>query len=512
MKKLFLFLITLIFTAGAYAQSGTIMLSNDAQSAGRGGTSIGVFNSYELMMSNPAGLSFIKNSSVNINLSVMRSQTYFKNTLNDTYGKTNYNPLPDLGYVHAAKKNSRWSWGIGAFTQGGMGADFSLKNELYRAQTFALNSSNNTYYPVKGAYEPQTYHSKFALMEFGPSLAYKISDKFSVGISVHMVYSMMEFQMPFGMNPSIMAGEAMPGMTFGQMFAASPSQGGFGYNEVIASANMDHLNTISWTGKIGFAYKASKKLSFGLNLNLPVNLNFKNGKATMDMSAQFNDAFGRAIAGFYQNPSNQGVSLNDAMAAVTTNFSQMGIDVTKGFASNYDLNLNMKMPLSIGFGMAYQTTSKLNLALDVIWTNWANAFDKMEMTLSNGTNSNINTMLGASGFTYNFPLNWKNTVTIKVGGEYQFTKRFAFRAGYAYNNNPVPSSTLFPIFPAIVENHLTVGGSYLIGKKLTINAAVEGALFNKQNASDPSAIQSEFSGSTSGLKTIIGHISFSYKL
>ena len=112
----------------------------------------------------------------------------------------------------------------------------------------------------------------------------------------------------------------------------------------------------------------------------------------------------------------------------------------------------------------------------------------------------------------NKSLNWKNTVTLKVGGEYQFTNRFALRAGYDYNNNPVPASTLFPIFPAIVENHITFGGSYLIGKRFTINAAVEGALFNKQTATNPSAIQSEFSGSTSGLKTMLGHISFSYKL
>lgn len=496
MKKLFLFFITFIFTAGAYAQSGTIMLSNDAQSAGRGGTSIGVFNSYELMMSNPAGLSFVKNSSVDINLSVMRSQTYFKNTLNDTYGKTNYNPLPDLGYVHASKKNSKWAWGIGAFTQGGMGADFDLKNALY--------------IDTQGNYVAQKYHSKFAMMEFGPSVAYKISDKFSVGISAHLVYSMMEFQMPFGMNPAVMAGEAMPGMTFGQMFAASPAQGGFGYNEVIASANMTNLNVISWTGKLGFAYKPNDKWSLGLNFSLPTTLNFKNGKASMDMTAQLNDAFGKAVQGYMaQNP---GSTSSAAMAAVTSEFSAMGINVSQGVIGTYDLNLKIKMPLSIGYGMSFQATSKLNLAMDFIWANWANAFDKMEMTLSNGTNTNINTMLGASGFTYNFPLNWKNTVTIKIGGEYQFTKRFTFRAGYAYNNNPVPSSTLFPIFPAIVENHLTIGGSYLIGKRFTVNAAVEGALFNKQTASDPSAIQSEFSGSTNGLKTIIGHISFSYKL
>jgi len=179
---------------------------------------------------------------------------------------------------------------------------------------------------------------------------------------------------------------------------------------------------------------------------LPTELNFKDGKASMDMTAQFNDAFGKAVQGYMaQNP---GSTSSEAMTAVSSQFDAMGINVNQGVAGNYNLNLKMKMPLSIGYGMSFQATSKLKLAMDIIWTNWANAFDKMEMKLSKGTNTNINTMLGAPGFTFNFPLNWEDNVTVKIGGEYLFTNRFTFRAGYAYNNNPVPSSTLFPIFPA----------------------------------------------------------------
>lgn len=511
MNRFFLFITAFIFSVGAFAQSGAIMISNDAQSGGRAGTSIGVFNSYELMMSNPAGLAFVKNASINVGVSLMQSNLHFKNTLNDKDGETGYYPMPNMGYVHnSSKSDSKWTWGVGVFTKGGMGADFSLKNELFRSQTFELNSSNNTYYPLKGEYELQDYHSKFAIMEFGPSVAYKISEKFAIGASVQAVYSLMEFQMPFAMDPSIMNGEAMPGLTFGQLFSMDPSHGGFGYEEVVASADMSDLNTISWTGKIGFAYKPNSKLSIGLNFSLPTSLNFKKGKATMDMTKQFDDAMGRAVYGFYQDPTNNGVPLENALQGIGGNFAQMGIDLSKGVQGEYDLDLEMKMPMSIGCGMSYVATPKLNVSFDVIWTNWSNAFDKMTMTMTNGTNSNINTMIGSSDFVFEFPLKWEDNITLKLGGEYICTDQFTFRMGYAYNSNPTPESTVFPIFPAIVQHHITMGASYKISEKFLLNVAVEKGLNNSLTASNPSDVQSEFSGSTSELETLIGHLSLSY--
>lgn len=514
MKKVPLLLLALLVSAAAFAQSGTIMLSNDARSAGRAGASIGVFNgSSELMMSNPAGLAFAEESSLGINLSLMQSKTHFMNSLNDLDGKTNYSPMPDLGYIHkSSRADSKLTWGIGLFTQGGMGADFKLKNELYRNQTFDLNPENNTYYPVKGDYLLQEYHSKFAVMYFGPSLAFKLNDKFSLGVSANLVYSMMEFKMPFGMDPMIMTGQPMEGLTFGQLFSMDPAQGGFGYTEVIASADMSNLSTISYTGKIGLAFKPDDKLSFGLAFNLPVALNFKNGKAAMDMSKQFEDAMGRAIYGFYQHPETQGVSLEQAMQAVGQSFGQMGIDLTQGVQGEYDLDLKMKMPMSIGYGMSYQACEKLSLALDAVWTNWAGAFNNMEMTLSNGTNANINTMMGGSGFSYKFPLKWENNVTLKVGGDYKMSDLFTLRLGYAYNTNPTPASTVFAIFPAIVQNHLALGGTFKLAEKIALNLAVETALKSSLTATDPSLVQSEFSGSTSELKTLIGHLSLHFKL
>lgn len=474
-----------------YPQAGTRLVDYNAKSLGRGGTSIGVFDGTDLMMTNPAGISFLDHSIIDADFSVMLPSLHFKNSLNDKNGDKNIFPLPSAAYVNKCKENN-FTWGVGFFTSGGMGADYNLQNALYGT---AL----------------QEYHSKLASMQGGVTGAYKFTDNFSAGVSLHLVYSMLEFSMPYSLNPLAMQGVAMPGMTFGQLFAAPASAGGFGYNEVTATAKMTDLSGIGFNGKIGFAYKMNDKLSFGLSYTMPTSITYNNGKATMDMTAQMNDAFGKAVTGYMaQNP---GQTQVQAQAAVMAQFSGMGIDLSKGAVANYDLNVDLKFPQSVGFGVSYTACSNFMLALDAEWINWANAFDKMTIKLSNGNNSNINTMMGNNGtFSMDFPMNWKNQVLVKIGGEYNLNDLLTLRLGYAYGNNPVPESTIFPIFPAIVESHLMLGASYKVSSPLTLHAAFEMGLNKSETASNPSLITAEYNGSTSQLSTVLIHIAASYEL
>ncbi len=497
MKTVFrIMIVLLVVYSGVYSQSGTKMLGVNAKSIGRAGTILGTFDSPDLMMSNPAGISFMENSVVDFNLSLMFPSTHFKNSLNDVDGDKNTFVMPDLAYVNKYK-DSKFTWGAGLFTAGGMGADFSLKHELFRNQN--------------GEYELQKYHSMLAVMQGGLSAAYKLTENFSIGLSAHAVFSMLEFSMPYSLNPSIMQGVAMPGMTFGQMFAAPPSMGGFGYTEVTAKAEMTELSGYGFNGKIGLAYVVNENLSFGVSYTLPTTINYKNGKANMDMTAQLNDAFGKAVQGYMmQNPS---ATMLEAQGEVMNQFAGMGIDFSKGVVADYDLEVELSFPQIIGFGFAYSPTDDLSISCDFEWQNWKSAFDKMTINLSNGTNANINKMLGNSGaFQMEFPMNWKDVIAVKLGGEYDVNKELTLRLGYSYNQNPVPETTVFPVFPAIVQHHLTIGGSYKLTNLLTVHAAFETALNNSMDASNDNIIANEYKNSTSELSTIITHVALSYEL
>jgi long-chain fatty acid transport protein len=480
--------------SSALATNGTRVVGFNAKTIGRGGTTIGVFDTPMLMMTNPAGISFLNGSSIDANFSLMVPSMKFTNVLNtEVEGKTNYFPLPGLAYVHT-NPDASFTWGIGAFTQGGMGADFSLKHQLFSTA--------------------QEYHSKLAVMQGGPSIAYKITPQFSVGLSAHLVYGMLEFKMPYSLSPSVMQGipTGVPsGMTFGSLFSASPAQGGFGYSEVTASANMSGLSGFSFGGKLGLAYNLNDNISVGLSYTLPTTLNFKGGKAEMDMTTQMNDAFGRAMQGYMT--ANPTATQQQAQAAVMAQFAGMGIDLSKGVAASYDLDVKLKFPQSIGAGVSFKASSQFRLSAEAEWINWSSAFDNMALTLSNGNNVNVNKMLGNAGnFEILFPMKWEDSYNVRFGAEYDLTNAFTIRAGYSYGSNPVPDETVFPVFPAIVENHVMVGASYNVAGPVSIHVAYELALNKKQTASSLSTIAQEYNSSTSQLGENLFHVSLSWLL
>jgi long-chain fatty acid transport protein len=482
-----LILFTLL-TSTAFATNGIRMMGFNPVSTGRGGATLGFFDHPSVMMSNPAGLSFLHGSSLDLNFSLMVPSLKFTNSLNSADGATNLFPLPGAAY---ASGDGQLAWGVGVFTQGGMGADFSLRHALFPSV--------------------QEYHSKLAVMQGGPAIAYRISPEFSLGASAHIVYSMMEFTMPYSLSPLAMQGSAGGGMTFGQMFAAPPTQGGFGYSEVTAAATMSDLTAIGFNGKIGLAWQATPALAIGFSYSTPTPLTFKGGKAAMDMTAQMNDAFGKAVAGYLaQNP---GATQQQAQQAVMTMFAGMGIDMAKGVVASYDLEAKLTLPQTIGVGASWKVSDALTLAADIEWVNWKNAFDTMTLNLSGGSNSNINTMMGNSGsFTMEFPMNWENSFTVRLGGEVAASPALTLRAGYAYGTNPVPASTIFPVFPAIVENHLMLGATLGLSDAIGLNMAYELALNKSQKASTASLIALEYNNSTSELAENIVHLSLSWKL
>lgn len=475
------------------AQNGTRLIGFDAVTSGRGGTSTGFFDNPSLMMNNPAGLSFLKSNQADLSVSLMAPDVHFQNTLNNSSGKYNLFPLGCLSY--AKKYSDKISFGIGIFTQGGMGADFDLYHALYT--------------DLNGNYFTQKYHSKFAVMQGGGSFAYKLTNHLSLGVTADLVYGQVEFQMPMAMPPSMMKGEITGKGTFGDLFSAPASSGGLGYSEVVASANLQNLTALGFNGKIGLAYKPNDRFSMGINYSLPINLTYKNGTADMDMSYQLNNAMSRVMAGIIEEY--PGTSQEQAQQMAMTMFSQMGIDLTKGAADKFDAKAKFGLPQSVAAGVFFSPAKKLRLALDAEWINWANAFDKMDISLTNGTNPNISKMMGTSGsISMAFPMYWKNTVVIRSGVEYDVVPSLVLRGGYAYGNNPVPSSTVFPVFPAVVKHHLTLGGSYKISKAVVLNAAYEHAFNNDQKAAATSLVGSEYNNSISSLENNIFHMSVSW--
>jgi len=504
MKRVFLSItVVLMFVTGSYATNGMEMIGYGARSSSMGGISQALTRCSCSINNNPALIGSITEKQLSASVGLLIPSVYFSNGLNDEDGDSKVFPLPSIAYIHG--NESKLRLGIGFFAQGGMGATYpGLTHDIFREY------DQNPMTP-DDPYVTKEYHSQIAYMKFIPAVSYQATPKLSVGFSPNIGFALLEMQMPYSINPmQDMKGEipGMGGMTFGGMFGGPMDQGGLGYDEVTAYADLgeDGVTSSGFGAKVGIHFQANDKLAIGASYTIKSTLNFEGNATTMDMNAQFGHAYERMVGGAMQS----GMSLENAQNAVNTQLQNMGIDMSLGMLAKYDAEIEFSWPQEAGFGMTYQATEKLMVGADARWINWKDSMEKFVMDFKNGDSSNINTMMGSSDIHLEMPLEWDDQIVIAVGGEYFVTPKLALRAGFNYASNPVPEETIIPIFPAVVESHITMGFGYKVTPKFTIHFAYEHNP-EKELEVGSSKIANEYDGSKSSLKESVFHLTTAIK-
>ncbi len=189
-----------------------------------------------------------------------------------------------------------------------------------------------------------------------------------------------------------------------------------------------------------------------------------------------------------------------------------GGDLTLNFGmakATYEAEMkDFTWPQEVEFGLAVQATPALLLAADAKWIDWANAIDVVTVK---GTNPDIP---APAEIELPFNMKWEEQWVFAVGAEYVLTPQHTVRVGYNYGKNPIPDKNLSPLFPAIVEHHLTLGYGYT-ASKWAIDLAYEHAFENEQTndamPGDPEAIANPFGpGVTVSHSQNTVHFAFTY--
>ena len=123
--------------------------------------------------------------------------------------------------------------------------------------------------------------------------------------------------------------------------------------------------------------------------------------------------------------------------------------------SSYDTEATITWPQSVGVGARQQLTSRQVVSVDVIWFDWSAAFDTFDITLTNPSNPMFPELVEE------FPLNWRDTVSTRLGYEYHFTGGQVIRAGYVYHRNPSPANTMTVFIPAALEQATSLGYGWM---------------------------------------------------
>ena len=292
-------------------------------------------------------------------------------------GKSNVYPVPEIALAVPLTKDRAWYFGLAAYGSAGLGVD-------YRGS--ALN--NPSYYNFGGGVVAPLgagIYTNFSNLKFVPSLSYRISSQWSVGLGVQIDYSSLDL---------------------GNGAASSFSAG----------------------VQPGIVYRPTDKLTFGASYTTPQ-------PSTFNRVSDFN--------------------------------GDGSLD-----------NLKLESPQQAVLGGAYEAFDhRLLLELNGKWINWGSA-------------------AGYKDF------GWTDQWVAAVGAQFAVIPNKLFlRAGYNFGNNPVKTDNGFngafgpggPVsyttvqgkaiptyyyesfriigFPAVVENHVSVGAGYVFNEHLTANLA-----------------------------------------
>ncbi len=124
--------------------------------------------------------------------------------------------------------------------------------------------------------------------------------------------------------------------------------------------------------------------------------------------------------------------------------------------SAFDADFRMAWPRSLGLGVRHEFRPHQIVSADVYWYNWSSAFDNFRVDLSDASNPAFPLAVGPT-IQEVMPLEWRDTVSVRVGYEHHLTEHQVVRGGYIYHRNPIPDGTLTPYIQTTLEHSPSIG-------------------------------------------------------
>lgn len=200
---------------------------------------------------------------------------------------------------------------------------------------------------------------------------------------------------------------------------------------------------IGVTFRVGFLYELSDRTQFGLSAQTGTELNLKG-----DMEV-----------------------------------SGLPADLDLPATANEKVQVPLAIPESITFGARHKLTDDITLLAGATYARWSR-FEELDIVSREGATGQVSGILGAlNGGQAPDPINhvteeWKNTWQVNVGGIWQATPAWAFKAGYAFDESPVDQYVTARI-PSTDRHWLTLGAQWKdVSSGWTIDAAVGALIFD----------------------------------
>ena len=456
----------------AMATNGMNLEGYGPEAAAMGGASMAYDNGTAAVMNNPATIGMMESDSrLDVALGSLGPDVKSTNTSGSADSSATAFYMPAIGW---ARKTGKLTYGVGMFGQGGMGAEYDGGSSV--DQSGAAGISLGGALPNSDSH---TQRSELGVGRFIVPLAFNVNDKLTIGGSVDYVWGGLDILWSMdsrnflgGLDGSkINDGGTGKAVALGTMVGSQNNRsrisgtlvdtfvqnfdttGGVGtpngaFNNFYWG-HFDFSNGSRFTqatfgsgfaGKLGFTYKVNKQFAIGGTYHLKTAMSDFTGD--IDMSFKVDTT---SLAG----------SQTGAVIPVT------GEVKVKDF----------QWPATLGLGAAFQATDKLLIAADWKQLKWSDVMKDFHMVIT-ADSTQANPLAGGFAGTvldFVYPQDWKDQNVIQLGMAYKATDAVTLRAGYNHASNPVPDDYVSFLFPATIENHITLGLGYMISKESSID-------------------------------------------
>jgi len=404
--------------SGLHATNGMNMEGYGPMATAMGGTSMAFDNGTAAVINNPATLSLMPSADrLDLAIGVLGPEitaTAPNGASAKSTAKAFY--MPAVGY---ARKAGDFVYGFGVFGQGGMGCEYEANS--WRGLGFGL--VNRTEVSVGRAIVP---------------LSYKVNEQLSIAATLDYVWAGMDLKMAMSgaqfmdLISTHQIGQASGSIVqgFGQVMSMMPAGTSVDY------AYFDFSNGSRFTGaamgtgyagKIGLVYSPRPEFSFGLTYHAKTQLS--------DLSADGkNISFQLNVPGMGHMP-----------------------QVLAG-----DIRVkDFEWPAMLAGGFAWRPNNDWLLALDVRQVFWADVMKNFNLGFV-ASSAASNSAFAGKNLDAQLYQSWKDQTVIQLGASYAVTKDFSLRFGFNHGDDPIPDQNLNCLFPATVEDHVTLGFGWMI--------------------------------------------------
>ena len=163
--------------------------------------------------------------------------------------------------------------------------------------------------------------------------------------------------------------------------------------------------------------------------------------------------------------------------------------------SDFDTQIDLVWPRSVGVGLKHEICCCQRLGVDVIWYDWSHAFDRLDLVFSNPSNPIVGALIPGGVLSDSLPMRWEDSVSLRLGYEWDSSDVTTWRLGYVYHDSPVPDATLNPYLDGILEHAFSAGVSRAYGHGMW-NLAYQYSFSDEHTVGQSDIVGDDFTNST----------------